>query len=1385
MSSLFRGSDGNTGNGEKLKKYFQPSTTLVPAYEQQTFLNTTIKDFTCTAGFGDSPSTLSVNLTPDEYFEHEDPVTGEVLVGDNFDPPSPGAPLFFLFGDKQSDIPTSYINVFNNIYGNEVAGGNNHFCFGGILQAINESRDIGGNPSISCQLTDPREVLSNVSLILNSYAGSTFNNDNLLNIYGFLEFNTPDDFLPFGLFTKSLFPGGSDMFGELALNVQQSLEFGGGVKGFPITGTGFSRRCPQGIPFFRVVQAINALTGFFGDIPALYDEAGFGGFIKFRGYNYMVDLSGLPALDDLYFIDYDQMTLLDLCLEVCEVSNTELFVTLLPITNHPASNFLEQRFANQTGDGALHGIIRVDGIDRSQAQSANALQDYLDALPTGTNITSKSLGKELTTVTTDKFVVGANEVEMYYFHGYSDRNPAWAKRYTLEESLSYQILPYFGTLPRKVGADSKNSKIVALPKGIGAYQQIMLDATSLNAIGVGNFYVTTELELRSALAGFKRWSEFLIDYDNVYMESTEANDVEEGAALQATPPIGLAVQHHPRISNNYAVTVPRSVWPNDGSNVGCNPNYGYPLYYGRATAIGLPSSSALSIGNAAVQAVEQEAETMGMIIEDIKDGTLEDQLGTDLSTIEKERLIKGLKRVNQNKRGRLANVIRVSQTLEKQGFENAKKVFDFVKGVAEECLGKKFLVKVPQKVNLYYDKTITRDNRGNIANGPFGFPPRNITTGGYQRPDVQDAILGDAGDYVGALEHNFNPLTKQFEFNYTPSTQGGYYESDLLNNNGGDGDQALHIFQGLAPADFTLFDLGNNRTSAYVRFDHSQHLLFKSFSPDTISLQVNQAGFSVPDLSYSLDNLSDGQEALAPGSNLAAQVAFVKATVDEEFYMAPQTSQQKLKVYGQHVNFNWTISPEKKIFNPDTCEYENAIGYSYAQPIPLQRAGAACDVVHYDATTENGITVFFPDTNHIYCLITLPNRAEPSIDSRLRDGPLQAGNTLLIKHFLGADVVRGLCGFNRPALRGTPTNLTREYATPPLGEGLIQAINKVRENQGFTEVSKQFVPGSPVYPDVVAIPFLSRDRTYGPWATQNGGGKIEFSQDENLAPWNFNGYAGMNAAGNIKAGLTTGALLTSGRGAFQVAGVPFGGVFLGRAISANGPLVSNITVNVGANGINTEYQLSLYTMKFGKLQKQREGNIARITRQQQRIQDERNAQLRKGFGKGQSGNVNITALYNSLGGALRSINSAGGGDQSSRNAPRHEIITIMPQLENYRPGGFQAGPDNFGNSSNIVNSTNVEVKGSILSDEQLNDAAQEFQGNFGLMNQAGYNTASNTVGQGRVPTSLEPGHPNMTSQEMPSQRASRDLYFKEDGIPSSKIATWGQSQNKGGNDGAV
>ena len=45
------------------------------------------------------------------------------------------------------------------------------------------------------------------------------------------------------------------------------------------------------------------------------------------------------------------------------------------------------------------------------------------------------------------------------------------------------------------------------------YQQICLDATSLNAYGVGNYYIATEMELRAALVSYQQWKTFLLKYD--------------------------------------------------------------------------------------------------------------------------------------------------------------------------------------------------------------------------------------------------------------------------------------------------------------------------------------------------------------------------------------------------------------------------------------------------------------------------------------------------------------------------------------------------------------------------------------------------------------------------------------------------------------------------------------------------------------------------------------------------------------------------------------------------------------------------------------------------------------------------------------------------------
>ena len=128
------------------------------------------------------------------------------------------------------------------------------------------------------------------------------------------------------------------------------------------------------------------------------------------------------------------------------------------------------------------------------------------------------------------------------------------------------------------------------------------------------------------------------------------------------------------------------------------------------------------------------------------------------------------------------------------------------------------------------------------------------------------------------------------------------------------------------------------------------------------------------------------------------------------------------------------------------------------------------------------------------------------------------------------------------------------------------------------------------------------------------GGKVEFIKDENLAPWNYDGYQLMNDAGSLQAQFSNGLMLFSERGGFVFPGVPEGNT-LCQPLLTGGPLVTNITVDVGPGGVKTTYKMDLYTPRFGKLQVQKEKAIAQITRERQKLTDQRNTMIRKGIGK--------------------------------------------------------------------------------------------------------------------------------------------------------------------------
>lgn len=1540
-------------------------------FEQQTFLGASIRTFSINGGFGDTSSTLSVELVNDEFNKSDRTPAGfgdDVYhsgLYDLFAPPPVGSPVYFKFGNNLATVEEAYRKTFDDIYNtttignssfqttnssnfdplnftslpnnsyvnlvnnqivsiNPSARGRDHLIFGGILQSYTQNRGPGGNPLYSVQVVDPREILSNTILILNNYAGTTYGNKNILNIYGFLEYNPSSETMASisgqlrekSILTKTVLPSGEVIFSgddtyysskttttttkrpawkfDETTGATESPQFDPKTlpPSFPITGTGFSRRGQQGIPFYRIKQAINTLMGYNGNIPEEYIQKGFGGCINFRGYNYVVDFGSLPTLPNLYYFDFDQINLLELALEICDITSRELFVSLLPVINHPACKYLydyNNYYAQTDPSKLIAGIIRLDAIDRSKPPQYGAIKKYIDSLATsGIYVENQDVGFELSNITTDKFIIGAQEVDMYCFSANADRdriNNAKAERglqananigdqWKLETSLKQQILPYYGLL-------GKNA--VTIPKGFGAYQQILLDATSLNANGVGSYYVATEIELRCALVSFERWKEFLKMYNDIYMESIEQNDAQESAALLSSEvPDGFPPAKPENISNNYAVTVPRSVFntyapkPFGDDNLPyspCNPPYGYPLYYQRMTKIGIPEGGLVdlqtrftSIITALGNLKSSDKNNFKHILNSEFTRLKELKENSGLSEFEQQYydMIEKLLNEASNEEDITKSLILIEESVEnykpifyspdlskiaKKNNQNALKVYNFVRNIAEECLGKKFLVKIPKEVNLFHENIITvnNDQVKDYKTGPFGFKPRPISSiVGYEfSKEFYDKIIKDRADldnntsfihsflsstvkpnptnYTGALNVNYNPIADKHEFNYYPQNEGGFFPFDLyenvlsalnvnsLNSEGGYSSLPGGIQQQLIPIDLTNFITENGRITAYVRFDHSQYLSFDGFNANDFTQQIITAKGMVPDLSENLDNVKDDQFHKFPDSvdknnqknkdenkkeKIPEQVAFVKCTIDDKFYMAPKTSIQKTNVYAQSPKGRPRIVLPRKIYKPCEDKFVDSFSYYETHYVPDNSAGQAVNILDFESSPPKinvvgGVILEGKlihtdaqdlDTEHVYALITLPSRVIPTKDARFRDGPFQTANVEKFKHYMLMDTVAGLEGFDKPGIPNVVQsrilqNLDCKTIKPDTRITAYMAAKKATDSVlsfGLPQTLNASLP-SPVYPDLACLPLMSQERCYGPWISSqldvqaqlytNIGGKIEFIKDENLSPWNYSGYHLMNEAGKLQAEFSNSLLLFSERGGFVIPSTPQG-ASLGRALLNGGPLVTSIQVDISDAGVKTTYQLDLYTSSFGKLQKQKQDEISKISRERQKLKDERNALIRKGLGKNQN-TINYLKQYDEL---KKGINKAvANGDVSNIDEGVSSAMTTWAMTaRRYSSSRYTSDPPNssqvnYGQSSNgqNIDTTTYTVEGSVVNNRNIARVM------LNSISEDGYGKAYNEsvivpITQLWTPASNEPNHPAMASRPDPYLKAKKSLYFTED-----------------------
>ena len=1448
--------------------------------------------------------------------------------------------------------------------------------FGGILQSYTQTRGINGNPLYSVQVVDPREILGNVKVILNNYAESIYDDANIINVYGFLEHNPSkklEEYLDGKYDERSIIKRSVDNEGKITFtgsdaytgNADAGAGYGSLPPTFPITGTGFSRRSDQGIPFYRVNQALSALMQYGGKLPDEYKKTSYFRKINFRGFNYIVDLTGLPALPDFYYLDFDEMSLLELVLEVCDVTNRDLYVSLLPVLDMgvkteketegmseeekaeekllqklygdtPYAGFLykrneaimEGKNVNETEDNErdgttdeavppatkendfIAGIIRCDAIDRSKQPEIGAVKEYLDELQDNEiYVKNRDVGYEVSNVVTNKIIAGAQETNMYLFSSYEDRRQEElsGKQYDLEEMLGEQIIPYYGMLGKNV---------VTIPKGHGAYQQILLDTRSLNANGVRSYYVATELEIRSAMISFEKWSEFLMEYNDRYMESIEENDVIEGNALAegTFETEEEALDNMINLSNNYAVTVPRSVWPcmefqdkpefqfenSDGEEGGrvpksaCNPPYGYPLYYQRATQIGLPQAGLMQINyawNSQIMPAIAEFKNsknkdafkakMGNIYSQVKEAFGIDKLDEDADDSNKSTAGKILRFIETSMekvydKGYDAAMSFVSDSivdvakemsalprLARRGTENARRIHAFLKNVGSENLGKKFLVRIPSRVNFNWQQSIEATLPPELdvqyTKGPFGFRPLPKDSGNNREFDtefkakVKEYAAEETGgmseflyygnnqdrhtEFNGALNLHYNPFSDQLETNYVVDNQGGFFDfdlyQDLLDNNGivkalkAGGTDHKGVVQQLIPVQLDQFIQENGRVSAYVRFNDSQQLDFNGLSAsDFVQDTITDSG-QVPDVAYNLDNLNEDNTAFTRFYNqddedenddevpLKRTVGFVKCSVDERIYYSPPVRKTTINVYGREVIDKPFITLPKQVVdtNSEDQEIKYTQGFVRSNFIPKGQdgdtyrtyimdfrrhvektpkfntdeedtnvtfSGIVNDKVNDFSVTTRGKAIFGGDHEfelvNAYALITLPGRIAPTKDARFRDGPHQLFKPESIKHYLSMDVVKGVDGFDQPALVGEPTTFLKdneeELCTTTKFQKAKEAYRVALKSLEFcTANSISLAMPSPVYPDLVALPLRSKERFYGPWRSsvidpnldnnageinvqkeryKDIGGAIEFVKDETLAPWNYFGYGKMNEAGKVRATFANAVLLLSERGGFVTDGAPTG-VSLAVELKERGPLVTNISVDVSTAGITTTTQLDLYTVSFGKLQKQKEQELSRSSRERKKLSDERNALIRRGIGKSQT-DQSYKVLYRDLEDKLKVFEDTLVRSQQDEKPPTDIVATVSSRVEKrYAPN----------NNNEHVNTTKRSVNVAVQKTSEMGKAASNFPTAMDA-SQSYYNSAGGGFEKVLTPASMDPQHPNMPSKFSGYLEAREELHSEQD-----------------------
>jgi len=257
----------------------------------------------------------------------------------------------------------------------------------------------------------------------------------------------------------------------------------------------------------------------------------------------------------------------------------------------------------------------------------------------------------------------------------------------------------------------------------------------------------------------------------------------------------------------------------------------------------------------------------------------------------------------------------------------------------------------------------------------------------------------------------------------------------------------------------------------------------------------------------------------------------------------------------------------------------------------------------YPQAQYNGKLTFYYGNPH--CVITT---ASPVFV----DSPTQLIKTMMEQMLINDGVFSG-----GSMIGGSKSSFAYLLAWTIAEKGLRQAGTFLSPPMG----NQQNLPIAPraAVPIFAGIPLKSNFSCYGPWSSHPGlgfegdgnlfndkfpvqqinnlVGEVNFEHDESAVPWNYGGIHAMDDSILVKIKDSNQYQQVLENGTITTAGIMFLGSNLGGTLVANGPLVNSVSVNIGDNGMTTNYSMRTYNKKIGFYNKDTSESIQRVNRQ--------------------------------------------------------------------------------------------------------------------------------------------------------------------------------------------